>query len=279
MTNQYYKLHCGVLDPLIGNIDIEIYVYTAAYAQELSAKEKMKGFQPGFDILVEGQQENPESERSIHVAGLTLEQLAENPVTFQLSINQAKVKIGYDPAKDQLTLMYMRVFVHKMDKVEQTDQIYQNETKDFSTDKVKRVSWFAICRNKKYEISAKHLKKTKRYELAFGKAKAVLKGYDFCQAGTPDLCLQEGVEDSEWKVMLRQEAANKLFRLFINDGPFTDLPIQVDLVPYGPQNIQRGKILLNKFPMHEGGFIQYANWRRKLIKNPTVTDVYIGDAF
>ena len=185
--------------------------------------------------------------------------LAEQPVRVQLSC-QFTVRIGFDLAKDELTVKFLCVYLHKLDKVQLSDDIHQNDTKDFSTDKVKRVSWFAIHRNQKYEISAKHLKKTKRSELAFGKAKAVLKGYEFCQAGTPDLSLQEGVEDSEWKVMVRQDAAKKLFNLFINDRPFTGLPIQVNLVPSGPQVIYEGRVLLNKFEMLNAQHTQYAKW-------------------
>ena len=124
-----------------------------------------------------------------------------------------------------MTLKFLGVFVHKLPKVPLTEQVYQHECKDCSTDKIKRVSWFAIYRNTKFEISAKHTKKTKRTELNFGKSNAVLKGFAFCEPGTPDLPLQAAAGETEWKVMLRQDSVRKVLVLFINDQAFAALPV------------------------------------------------------
>lgn len=46
------------------------------------------------------------------------------------------------------------------------------------------------------------------------------------------------------------------FALCINDIPFPLLPYQAEVVPHGPQNIERGTIKLNKVEVHKG-FVQY----------------------
>ena len=47
------------------------------------------------------------------------------------------------------------------------------------------------------------------------------------------------------------------FALCINDIPFPLLPYQAEVVPQGPQNIEKGTIKLNQVIVHRG-FVQYA---------------------
>ena len=54
------------------------------------------------------------------------------------------------------------------------------------------------------------------------------------------------------------------FALYINDIPFPLLPYQAEVVPQGPQNIEKGTNKLNQVEVHSG-FVQYAadtieNW-------------------
>ena len=94
------------------------------------------------------------------------------------------------------------------------------------------------------------MKKTKRCELEFGKAKAYVKGYDFCDPRAPDVLLH-GTGDVQWKVVLKYNCANHAFALYINDTAFVDLLIQVEIIPDGPQNIMSGEVKFNGLAVHE----------------------------
>ena len=83
-----------------------------------------------------------------------------------------------------------------------------------------------------------------------------MKGYNFGDPRAPDVMLHGTVEtsDTPWKVVLKSDCENQAFVLFINDTAFTDLPIQVDLIHEGPQNIDNDnfEVKLNGFLWHKG---------------------------
>ena len=55
--------------------------------------------------------------------------------------------------------------------------------------------------------------------------------------------LQDG--ETQWKILVFYDVTTDAFALCINDIPFPLLPYQAEVVPQGPQNIERGKIKLN----------------------------------
>ena len=135
-----------------------------------------------------------------------------------------KLHLDFSMAEDLVRAYYLSVDVRKLPKVELTDQIYRNDTRDSSTDKLIRVTWFVIHRNRKYEITGRFLKKVKRCELLFGKVMECVKGYDFCDPRAPDVLLH-GTGDTPWKVVLKYDYANHCLALFINDQPVAQLPL------------------------------------------------------
>ena len=199
-------------------------------------------WQAGIVIEHEGKKEKIDEDDlykykkvTIPIPGLTKVMLAEKPICYKLENSQLSLRIGFDLQKDQLTLHYLGVNFETLPKFELTDTIYQNDYRGASTDKTLRVSWFLIYRSNKYEVIARHFKKTKRTELEFEKAKALLKGYNFCDPSAPVLPLQvQGPGSTPWKLALRQDYERRAFALFVNNTAFNDLPLQYSLVPDGP---------------------------------------------
>ena len=68
--------------------------------------------------------------------------------------------------------------------------------------------------------------------------------------------MQDG--ETQWKIAVFYDVVTDAFALCINDIPFPLLPYQAEVVPQGPQNINRGTIKLNKVKVHTG-FAQYAS--------------------
>ena len=134
--------------------------------------------------------------------------LAERKVHYLLASVQQKLSIWFDTDGDHLCVDYNGVDVRKLPKVELTDQIYRNDTRDSSTDKLIRCTWFVIHRNRKYEITGRFLKKVKRCELLFGKVMECVKGYDFCDPRAPDVLLH-GTGETPWKLVLKYDYANR----------------------------------------------------------------------
>ena len=99
------------------------------------------------------------------MAGLTKEMLASRKVRHMLKEPQLWLNIGFDLEEDHLTADYLGVDLRKLPKVQLTDQIFQNDSKDSSTHNLIRMTWFPIFRNQKFEITGRYLKKVKRCEL------------------------------------------------------------------------------------------------------------------
>ena len=171
--------------------------------------------------------------RSIPIPGLTKEMLAKRPVLYLLEECQTWIAIGFNLEQDQLTIKYLGVEVHRMPKVKISDQIFQSGFRDTSTHKIKRGTFFVIYRNQRYEITARYFLKTKKCELQFGKTVARVKGYSFGDPRAPNVLLH-GTDETPWKVVLRCDYHKKEFVLLVQDTAFTDLPIQVDIVPDQP---------------------------------------------
>ena len=102
-----------------------------------------------------------------------------------------------------------------------------------------------------------------------------MKGYGFGDPRAPNVLLH-GIGETPWKVVLKCDYAKQEFVLFIQDTAFTDLPIQIDIVPDQPQNIELGNVKFNGFLMHRG-YKQYSLWKQDLIKKPIVTDIVIDN--
>ena len=69
-----------------------------------------------------------------------------------------------------------------------------------------------------------------------------------------------------------------MFFLSVNDDAFLKLPFQASVALTGPQNIDKGEIILNEVLVHDG-FKQYTDntvneWREEHKLQPT-TDIYI----
>ena len=62
--------------------------------------------------------------------------------------------------------------------------------------------------------------------------------------------LQDG--ELNWKVVLHYDSLTNSFPLQINGIYFLQMPLQSELNPEGPQNIERGAIKLNGEEVHEG---------------------------
>ena len=69
-------------------------------------------------------------------------------------------------------------------------------------------------------------------------------------------------EDPPWKLKVLYEPRFSRFSLSINDMPFSELPYQANLMPYGPQNIDKGSIWINgtmlNDPSKNCGFTPYS---------------------
>ena len=61
------------------------------------------------------------------------------------------------------------------------------------------MSYRVIYKNNKFEIIASYYIKIKKCELEFGKTKAHVKGYKFCDPRAPDVLLH-GTEEAPWKI-------------------------------------------------------------------------------
>ena len=59
-------------------------------------------------------------------------------------------------------------------------------------------------------------------------------------------------DDLNWKLCLNYDLRNEIFLLQINDIFFLDMPIQSEVNPKGPQNIQFGAIKLNGEEVNSG---------------------------
>ena len=70
------------------------------------------------------------------------------------------------------------------------------------------------------------------------------------------------------------------FLLDINDVPFLNMPFQAEVDPEGPQNIEKGTIMLNNDAKIHEGFGQYAAGAlvktAKRQKLPAATEIYVG---
>ena len=55
--------------------------------------------------------------------------------------------------------------------------------------------------------------------------------------------VQDG--ETQWKILVFYDVVTDAFSLSINDIPFPLLPYQAEVVPKGPQNIERAIIKLN----------------------------------
>jgi len=81
-----------------------------------------------------------------------------------------------------------------------------------------------------------------------------VKGKNLNQPGVFPLKLQDA--ELGWKLFLNYDVEGDFFILFINEEAFLGLPFQAELAPSGPQNIEKGTIMLNQVKIHEK-FAQY----------------------
>ena len=97
------------------------------------------------------------------------------------------------------------------------------------------------------------------------------------QPGVFPLTLEDG--DLKWKVLLNYDLFKEIFLLNINGISFSDMPVQAEVNPEGPQNILNGSITLNGVVVHDGWaqFDHYTvyDWYTKIDKEPG-TDIQIG---
>ena len=72
--------------------------------------------------------------------------------------------------------------------------------------------------------------------------------YIFCSKNltTPDMFpLSLWDEELEWKIQVNYDVTNDTFLLAINDIAFFSMPCQTDIIPNGPQKIERGTVKLD----------------------------------
>ena len=60
----------------------------------------------------------------------------------------------------------------------------------------------------------------------------------------------------QWKLAVNYDVQKDKFFLFINGHAFLNLPFKATLAPPGPQNIEKGTVMLNGAEVHEG-YAQY----------------------
>ena len=127
--------------------------------------------------------------------------------------------------------------------------------------------------------TATYALKTKRMELEHGKkSKTVKKGYNIEDPACYPVPLNCSGEIN-WKISLQSYSQTDGYTIIFNDVDFKDLLYQSEIVADGPQNINRGRIVMNGVEVLSG-FKVYADLNKYLPKiTAVVTDLYIGDDF
>ena len=85
-------------------------------------------------------------------------------------------------------------------------------------------------------------------------------------------------EEFEWKIQVNYDVPKDTFLLAINDIAFLSMPYQRDIIPNGPQNIEKGLIILDGDEVSKG-FIQFVDFVDRVFyhKRQLANDIYIGD--
>ena len=84
-------------------------------------------------------------------------------------------------------------------------------------------------------------------------------------------------EEFEWKIQVNYDVPKDTFLLAINDITFLSMPYQRDIIPNGPQNIEKGLIILDGDEVSKG-FIQFVDFVDRVFyhKRQPTNDIHIG---